>query len=192
MPEPRIRIGHTAAPSLLSRAIRGVTAQPVSHSFLSYWSRDYGLEYILEAEEGRGVVGKPAFRRLAYLQESLAVVHELLLEPAEEDRLLHEVARASAGQGYDWGLNLQLLFVSLGNRLVRRRRWAPRWTGGQRFNCSEAIICGLRAAALLAPPERGTPGDLCAALDGWPRARRGDVGGYLARLQGLPGVRMAS
>lgn len=181
-PGPRVKVLHTAAPGLVSRAIRAVTRSEVSHSALSFWSTDYGLEYIVEAES-RGVVGKPAVRRRAYLEQSLHSVHALELPAAELGALLHQVASASKGQPYDWMLNLQLLFVLLGNRAAGRRRWAPRWARGERYNCSETIASALATVGLLQVSPQATPGELWQALEEWPWARRIPAEKYLAQLR---------
>jgi hypothetical protein len=180
---PRIRIGHTAAPALLSRIIRGVTQATVSHSFLSFDSHDYGCEWIVEADERRGVLGRPAWRRLAYLEESLVVVQALQLTPFEEALLLSSIGCAAAGAEYDWRLNISHLFVSLGNRIVGRRRWVPALNRGDGWNCSETIATGLRSTGLVDVDPTATPGELLAAVGASPRALAEAPVDYLAMVR---------
>jgi hypothetical protein len=170
----------TAAPGLDSRLIRRVTGSDVSHALLLYRSFDHGCWWVEEAMQPHPVRSLPALRRPDLVRD-LKRCYSLNLDDAGERRVLARWAIACAALPYDWKLNVELAFSELGNRLVGRRVWGPRWVTAGR-NCSEAaavVLAPLGCPCGLAP----TPGELDAALSRWPVARLVDTAGVVAALQ---------
>jgi hypothetical protein len=131
------RIGFSTGTSLLSRVIRWFTRSEVSHAFLLYPDKTFGVLMVMEASVS-------GFRVVPYSSFVKGRTIVAIFEPVNDlDPGLHKLMQW-LGTTYDFGGLVGMTFVLLGRCL--KRKWRNPLRSTDAMFCSEAVAVAMKAS----------------------------------------------